>query len=302
MASLSPTVSAQPKWQTFALARHDAAAVLGVCAIAVLGFGSSALAGLSFYPSLHMMLVMPFAAGMLALLYHLWRPNENRLFQVLLYVALWSLLPTAGTQLTFVASTANMPLQTELFAAADRALGFSWITWADFVRSRKWLEWITGNAYLSYAFQPYLALILITYFGSARRNAQLMIATMIALTITIAISALIPAVEPAHAYGLKTPAWEAHEALRAGQRDNLRYVRIICFPSFHTAMAVLFTAAYRGMPQFFWPAAVVNAIMLLSVPYSGDHYLIDMIGGLAVAAIAIKLAWQFVPEPPATRD
>ena len=142
-----------------------------------------------------------------------------------------------------------------------------------------------------------LALILIAYFGSARRNAQLMIATMIALAFTIVISALIPAVEPAHAYGFKTPAWEAHQALRAGQRSDLPYVGIICFPSFHTAMAILFTAVYRGMPRFFWPAAALNGVMLLSVPYSGDHYLVDLIGGCAVAWIAIWLTWRFVPDP-----
>lgn len=299
MASVAPPAPVQSYWQMLALPRHDAVAVLGVCVIAVLAFGSSAAFGLSFNPPLHLMLLMPAVAGLLAFVYHLWRPRENQLFQILVYSALWSLLPTAGTQLTFLASTAAMPLQTDLFAAADRAIGFSWFDWANFVRARPWLEWVTAKAYVSYAVQPYLALILIAYFGSARRNAQLMIATMIALAITIVISALIPAVEPAHAYGFKTPAWEAHEALRAGQRSDLPYVGIICFPSFHTAMAILFTATYWRMPRCFWPAAALNAVMLLSVPYSGDHYLIDMIGGLVVATVAIKLTWRLVPEPSA---
>lgn len=297
MASASPSTPTSSYWQMLALPRHDAVAVLGVCGVALLAFGSSAAFGLSFNPPLHLMLLMPVAAGLLAFLYHLWRPRENQLFQILLYAGLWALLPTAGTQLTFLASTAGMPLQTELFAAADRVIGFSWIEWANFVRARPWLEWITAKAYVSYAVQPYLALILIAYFGSVRRNAQLMVATLIALAITIVISALIPAVEPAHAYGFKTPAWEAHEALRAGQRSDLPYVGIICFPSFHTTMAILFTAVYRGMPRCFWPAAALNAVMLLSVPYSGDHYMVDLIGGLVVAVIAIKLTWRLVPEP-----
>jgi hypothetical protein len=293
-AKLSPP--AQSYLQMLALPRHDAAAVLGVCAFAALAFSASALVGLSFNSPLHLMVLMPVTAALLAFVYHLWRPRENQLFQILVYTALWSLLPTAGTQLTYLASTANMPLQTDLFVAADRAIGFSWIDWANFILAHSWLESVTGSAYLSYAFQPYVALVLVALFGTVRRNAQLMIATMIALAITIIVSALIPAIEPATAYGFKTPAWETHEALRAGQRTGLPYVGIICFPSFHTAMAVLFTAVYRGMPWAFWPAAALNAVMLLSVPFSGDHYLIDLFGGLAVALIAIKLTVRLVPE------
>lgn len=297
MASVAPTIQQRQRLSLVPLPRHDNLAVGGVLIFAMLAFGLSALLGMSFSPPLHLMLLMPLTTGAIAFAYHLWRPHENQLFQILLYVTLWSLLPTAGTQLTFIGATAKMPLQTELLLAADRALGFSWIAWADFIRSHAWLEWLTRHAYLSYAFQPYVALIAVALFGCARRNAQLMVATMVALAITIVVSTLLPAVEPAHAFGFKTPAWEAHEALRSGQRTGLSYVGIICFPSFHTAMAVLFTAVYRGMPRLFWPAAALNAVMLLSVPFSGDHYLVDLLGGLAVSAFALWLTARIVPDP-----
>ena len=296
MAAVPPLLSTGAYTRALSLPAHDAMAIAGVGILAILAFSGSALAGLSFNPPLHLMLLMPAVLGLLAFLYHLWQPRENQLFQILTYAALWSLMPTAGTQLSFLASTANMPLQTDLLAATDRMLGFSWIAWAEFVLARPWLEWITGQAYLSYAFQPYVALVLIALFGSARRNAQFMIATMIALIMTIAVSTLLPAIEPAYFHGFITPAWEAHEALRAGQRTDLPYIGIICFPSFHTAMAVLFTAVYRSMPMAFCLALALNAVMLVSVPFSGDHYLVDLVGGLVVSVIAIRLTLRLVPE------
>lgn len=300
MASHAFSYPATSYWRELALPQHDAMAVVGVLAFAVLAFSGSALAGLSFNPPLHLIVLMPALIGGLALLYHLWRPAENRLFQILLYAALWALLPSAGTQLSFLVQLPQMPLQSELYAAMDRAIGFVWIDWARFVMARPWLEWITRQAYLSYAAQPYVALIVLALFGTSTRNARLLVAAMITLAITIAVSGLIPATEPAYAHGFKVPAWDAVAALRDGQRNGLPYIGIICFPSFHAAMAVLFTAAYRGLRWAFWPALVLNTIMLVSVPFSGDHYLVDVLAGVAVAGFAIWLSGRIVPEQSAT--
>ena len=63
---------------------------------------------------------------------------------------------------------------------------------------------------------------------------------------------------------------------------------IVCFPlSYHTALAVLFTYAHRGIIWTFPPVFAVNAIMLLSLPSEGGHYFADVWGGALVALIAI---------------
>jgi membrane-associated phospholipid phosphatase len=51
-------------------------------------------------------------------------------------------------------------------------------------------------------------------------------------------------------------------------------------------LAVLIVWAHRGLPTF-WPALVLNGLMLVSVPPAGNHYLTDMIGGATVVALAI---------------
>ena len=64
---------------------------------------------------------------------------------------------------------------------------------------------------------------------------------------------------------------------------------IVRFPSFHTALAVIFTYAHRGIRWSFPPVAALNGVMLRSIPSEGGHYLVDMIAGGAVALVAIGL-------------
>jgi len=68
---------------------------------------------------------------------------------------------------------------------------------------------------------------------------------------------------------------------------------VIAFPSFHAVLAVLFTYAHRHSATFA-PMAALNAVMLVSIPSEGGHYLVDVFGGIAVAIVAI-LAVRAVP-------
>ncbi|HUC69964.1 MAG TPA: phosphatase PAP2 family protein, partial [Stellaceae bacterium] len=56
--------------------------------------------------------------------------------------------------------------------------------------------------------------------------------------------------------------------------------------SYHTVLAVLLTYAHRRS-SLLAPVALVNAVMLFSVPSFGGHYLIDIIAGIIVAMLAI---------------
>ena len=51
-------------------------------------------------------------------------------------------------------------------------------------------------------------------------------------------------------------------------------------------LAVLLTYAHRRS-RLLVPIALVNGIMLFSIPSYGGHYLIDIIAGAAVALLAI---------------
>jgi membrane-associated phospholipid phosphatase len=49
---------------------------------------------------------------------------------------------------------------------------------------------------------------------------------------------------------------------------------------------VLLTYAHRGGALLF-PVAALNAVMLVSIPSEGGHYLIDVLAGVATAVFAI---------------
>jgi len=272
--------------------RADWLAFAGVAILSIAAVTLGGLAGMSWTPAAWKLGLIPALFLAIAAYYGRFRPGETRLFQIAFYTGLWSALPLAGTQLTFIANTLGMPLQNDTFTRMDSAIGFDWSSWGAFVLSHPALLRLTTLAYESYAWQPFVAVIVLALFGPPRRNAEFVLAMTLALTITIVISALLPAIEPGHAHGFDTPAADAMLALRAGQRAGLPYVGIVSFPSFHAAMAVLFTLAYRGLRPAFYPAAALNGLMLLSVPFSGDHYLVDLLAGIAVALLALWLARQ----------
>src|SRR5260370_34917421 len=75
---------------------------------------------------------------------------------------------------------------------------------------------------------------------------------------------------------------------------------VIAFPSFHAALAMLFTYAHRRLPTFL-PMAVFNGLMLLAIPSEGGHYLVDIIGGGAGGGGGILPATGLPPPGPARR-
>jgi membrane-associated phospholipid phosphatase len=78
---------------------------------------------------------------------------------------------------------------------------------------------------------------------------------------------------------------------------------VIAFPSFHAVFAMMFTYAHRSSVTF--PVvAVLNLLMLFSIPSEGGHYLVDVIGGLMIGGVTIGaarlLASRAPPLAPAT--
>jgi hypothetical protein len=74
-----------------------------------------------------------------------------------------------------------------------------------------------------------------------------------------------------------------------------------CFPSLHVIPSTLACVAWwqdRG-PAGFWPSLVVG-VCSLSILTTKQHYFWDMLGGWAVAAVGVAVAWALVPGHSAT--
>jgi membrane-associated phospholipid phosphatase len=69
---------------------------------------------------------------------------------------------------------------------------------------------------------------------------------------------------------------------------------VITFPSLHAALAVIMIAALWPIRVLRWIVLVINVTMLVATPIDGAHYLIDVIAGLAIAAVSLLAAWATV--------
>ena len=65
---------------------------------------------------------------------------------------------------------------------------------------------------------------------------------------------------------------------------------LITFPSFHTTNAILFAWTLWPVRYLRLPILVLNGLMVASTPTAGSHYFIDIVGGMAVAFLAIVAA------------
>jgi membrane-associated phospholipid phosphatase len=67
----------------------------------------------------------------------------------------------------------------------------------------------------------------------------------------------------------------------------------VCFPSFHTLLAVVSCVALWSIKPLRIPAVALAVCVVLSTLTSGWHYLVDVIGGLLLAVLSIAVARAF---------
>jgi len=216
--------------------------------------------------------------------------RSRRLGRVAFWVVLWIVFSVVGGVLTYAVAARGGPLWDARFAALDRAIGFEWTTWFGFVNRHPAIKLPLALAYASLMPQILLAIFRFSWREGDPRNGELLGAVIFSLLLTTALFKLLPSLGP----GLSVPAFRELYlddllALRNGAATvfAMPHLRgLIAFPSFHAVLAVLFTHAHRGRPGFV-AILVLNAVMLLSVPSEGGHYLVDVVAGLAIAAAAI---------------
>jgi hypothetical protein len=69
---------------------------------------------------------------------------------------------------------------------------------------------------------------------------------------------------------------------------------LMCFPSFHTILAVLAALALRSCRYLRWPAALLALLIVVSTVTTGTHYVIDVLAGLLVTAVAVGAAQVYL--------
>lgn len=213
--------------------------------------------------------------------------------------SLWIALSCTCAVLTYLATTCALPLQDGLLTRYDRAIGFDWLDWRDKVASQPGIHLVLSYAYDSLMPQILLSCLLLPALRMTERCVDLILMAVATLMLTTVICALCPVLGPLAVFGGDDLRYLPHvDMLRAPgpwHFDLPDMLGIVTMPSYHTVLGLLFIHAYRGMGAIGWVVAGLNALMLLSIPSVGGHYLVDTIVGGAIA-VSCMLAFHLAPR------
>jgi len=214
-------------------------------------------------------------------------------------IAEYCILSIAATAafavLSYLCCAAAYHLVDDDLLRIDRALGFDWELWFRLLQAHPAVVSVLKVTYDSLAYQGLYFTVL---FGLLLRRIELreMFWTIfIAGLFTSAGSVLLPALGTFEMFNLTSLGdyLPDMKQLRAGSDLHFALGRlkgVVNFPSFHTTMAVVYAYAFRRTGLFGYIIIAINFTMLLSIPFIGGHYLVDMIGGAGVAVASILLA------------
>jgi membrane-associated phospholipid phosphatase len=293
-------------WRLFHLNWIPIAAMGGVLLIGV------ALNGFSFEP---VALVIPTAIAVaLALIAYLHafakadQADPKLIFSLGAISQLFFVVIIMGP-LTYVTGVVNWPLQDHSLLAIDRAMGMDPEAIARYVNDHDWLAALLLRSYGFIKIMLLAVPVALTLTLRLVRLQMFVFAFSIALIITVAISTFIPAVgtwyglniAPSQFASLDHSLYTAQLrdilALREGSLRHLEMFKltgIVSFPSFHAASAVLYMWALWPVRFVGGLAAALNLLMIAATPVIGAHYMIDVFGGVALAAISILLGKYFL--------
>jgi membrane-associated phospholipid phosphatase len=219
-------------------------------------------------------------------------------------IAQLKILFLLGSPLTYIAASADFPLQDATFAYWDQLLGLDWIAYYRFITARPTL---LHYAYFFYAMITWPAMGVPLVLGFTKNYVPLqnfIMACILTVCFVALVSSLAPAFGTYHQYGLPTNFSGLHATGYLVQMDRLPLVRdgslrglnishlggIITFPSFHAAAAILALWGFWGV---WWmrPLSLIASVgMIMATPLLGGHYFVDVLAGVGSAALAIAAA------------
>lgn len=214
------------------------------------------------------------------------------------------LIPAVMAPLTYVAASADLPLQDATLNALDRALHFDWTAYYNFFYDHHPLLVAAVWSYALIGCPIFGVPVALGWTGRYWRLQVFILAFALALIVTTIASIFVPAIGTYDVFNIHpdpnvfTPGGYRdflHDfpLVRDGTLRELSYrslTGLVTFPSFHAASAVLYLWAFWPV-RWVGPAlAVVNVMMLLATPVVGGHYFVDILAGIGIALAAITAA------------
>ena len=227
-------------------------------------------------------------------------------FQTLLYGFLYlAITIVCGVLAAYAMQRFAFPLQDRLIASADQALGLQWLDYARWVDRHAAVQTVFHLAYDSILLQILLPLVVLTAANRMSELRTYLLAFTIAFSVTIIVSALLPAAGPI-AF-VDRAAFNILRFTGATPIDHLLRLReagplimddapggIATFPSFHATIAILTPLTLRGYPRIFAALLILDAAMLGGTVTEGAHYFSDILAGGGMAVFAHVMAKRII--------
>ena len=199
--------------------------------------------------------------------------------------------------LMYAIAATNRPLVDVQLARADQALGFHLPAFMAWTGSHRWLDTALRFAYTTILPQTIVVIAVLGFSGDARVLEKFVLRFMVCALVTVALFYWFPAKGPFTVYGYAPAQDQARtlqhlEAMRSGQRKLVTWREaegLITFPSFHVVWAMLLALAFRRRRWLFRASLVLNVAVIISTLSTGWHYLIDVLGGIAVCLAVLAV-------------
>lgn len=203
-------------------------------------------------------------------------------------------------------ASAYGPLVDQALLRADLALGFDWLALHDWIMAHPSLARAGSLLYLSQVIQGFYCTILLGLMQQRSRMRELWRLTFIASILCCLTGMLFPALGPFKIFGLRSegsflPVMEHLLSHRDLVFTPASLAGVICFPSLHTVMALAIPYGLRRTGAIFYIFVVLNALLLVTIPVFGGHFLMDMIAGAVVMLVSLVLARLWLAGPAALR-
>lgn len=286
--------------------RHSGPAYVITGSAAATGAILFALRGLSFDPRLALPIAwagMALVSGWLAR-----RANFPKIATALESTALVYGQAFAFMFVIYALMTFNVPLADRQLAAADHGLSFYWPDLAEPFRHSAALLGALKIVYMSFNWEPAFVTICLSAAGLSLRSWSFVAAAAGSLAVASIIGCLVLPADGAAVYyhirpwpelaGLWSQSHVIHW-LRSGRHyiDESMITGLISFPSYHGCSAVLYVWAIWPLRYLRWPVVLLNVGMTFTAIVGGEHYLIDIIGGVILGWIAVRLTSCYVGQP-----
>jgi membrane-associated phospholipid phosphatase len=137
--------------------------------------------------------------------------------------------------------------------------------------------------------------------GRVKSAQRFLLSNLVAFAIGLPLFALIPAIGPWYAYSTSPSKAQAmcqtsllH--LRNADSHTATAYGVVCFPSFHVIWAILCAAALWTYKPLRVPITILCGLIILSTMTTGWHYFSDVIAGVAIAILSMKVSFLLTQD------